>query len=233
MADAEAAALTEAASSIAAPAASRTGDAALNQGKPVVTLPVTRSARAVRSAWYVNRATARLNEGDTAGAERLMLQASAAGGETQDIDDLRGAIDAQKIELRLISVADQIEAAIASDALIEPAADSAVTRYREMLALNPGDPLTLRARRELHAALLAQAENAIHKDQFDAARGLLDVAADIGPSADAATAQVLGELNRMTQRAATAAAVPTAQSFNSTTGDVAADVVSNQAASKQ
>jgi type II secretory pathway predicted ATPase ExeA len=181
------------------------------------------SPRAVRPNWYLNRAIERLNDGDTAGAERLMLQASAAGAGSEDVADLRAGIDAQKLELQLASAGNQVRAAISANAVLDPAPDSAESRYREMLALSPIDPLTLRAKRELHSALMSNAQDAIQKDQFDVARSFLAADEKIAPSPDMATARdrLLGEIDRGVPRATTTASVPAAQAVNVTARDQA------------
>jgi hypothetical protein len=103
--------------------------------------------------------------------------------------ELRAGIDAQKLELRLMAVADQVKAAIASNALLDPANANAATRYLEMSALSPRDPLTLRAQRDLHAALLTHAQDAVHKDQMDLAKRYFAAVAKIGGSQSAPVAE--------------------------------------------
>jgi hypothetical protein len=159
---------------------------------------------ASHGTWFVNRAIDRLNAGDAAGAERLMSQASAAGARAEDLADLRAGIDAQKLELRLVSAADQIQTNIASGSLLDPAGDNAETHYQDMSAVSANDPLTLRAQRELHAALLSKAHDAVQKEQSDSARRYLAAAEKLGSSPEFAAAQeqLREELNRTTQRAA-------------------------------
>lgn len=171
-----------------------------------LTPTVATHSPAVRPIWYLSRASERLNAGDSAAAERLLSQASAAGATAQETSELRAGIEAQKLELRLMAAGDQVRAAIASNSLIDPASDDAETRYQEMSTLSPTDPLTLRAKRELHAALLSHAQEALHKDQLDVARRYLAAVARIGPSPDGASVQE--ELNRKGQRASTASAAP-------------------------
>jgi general secretion pathway protein A len=195
--------------------ASAIRDARASESAPARTVSVTPSApgathsSSVRPGWYLSRASERLNAGDPSAAERLLQQASAAGATPADKAELRAGIEAQELELRLMAAGDQVRAAIASNSLLDPATDNAETRYREMSNLSSTDPLTLRARRELHAALLAQVQEAIHKDQPDLVRRYLAAVARIGPAPESASSQepLREELNRREQRA-TAAATP-------------------------
>ncbi len=186
-----------------APSAATVAPAAVAAAPATVPTPVSRPlavpvaspppsathAASARGTWFLNRAIDRLNAGDPAGAQRLMAQASAAGARSEDLADLKTGIDSQNLELRLMSTAEQIQADIASDSLLEPAADSAEKRYQEMANQSPSDPLTLRARRDLQRALLSHAQNATRKGQFDVAQRFLVAAGRVGPSAEVTSLQ--------------------------------------------
>jgi type II secretory pathway predicted ATPase ExeA len=210
------------ASVAATPSTRRSAAAAAHPAEtvePAVAQPATAAApvstHTARPAWFLflYHASERLSAGDTAGAERLLQQASSAGASAEDIADLRATLDAQKLEQQLIAAGDRVREAITSEALLEPATDNAQTRYHEMLALSSSDPSTLRARHELQAALLVHAEDAIQKQQFDLAQRFLTAASGIGSSAQIVAAQerLRDEMNRAAQRATSAASVPTAQ----------------------
>jgi general secretion pathway protein A len=165
---------------------------------------------AARPKWMATRARASLGAGDVAGAERLLLQASAAGASQSDVAQLRKLIDVTKHQQQMSALANQVKAAIDTGALLDPAADNASTRLRAMLSVSRTDPLTLREQHDLAAALLDHAHNATLSDQFDVAQRFITAASELGSSSEIASAQqqLRGEMDRVAQRAAAAAAVP-------------------------
>jgi general secretion pathway protein A len=162
---------------------------------------------AARPKWFATRARASLAAGDLAGAERLLSQASAAGANPNDVAGIRRAADAAKLELQLSSMADQVKAAIDSGALLDPATDNANTRLRAMLSVSRSDARTLREQHDLEGALLARAQDATHRDQFDVAQRFIAAAAEINPSSEAryAQQQLRDEMGRVAQPTAAAA----------------------------
>jgi general secretion pathway protein A len=166
---------------------------------------------AARPKWFATRARASLAAGDLAGAEQLLSQATAAGATPKDIAEIRKTADAVKLQRQLSSMADQVKAAIDSGALLDPATDNANTRLRAMLSISRTDPLTLHEQRDLQAALLARAQDATHKDQFELAQRFITAAANARPSIEVNSAQqqLRGEIDRAAQRTAVATAEAT------------------------
>jgi TonB family protein len=78
----------------------------------------------------------------------------------------------------------EVKAAIDAGNLLDPANDNAHTRLLAMRALNRTHPVTLAAQRELQAALLSRALDAVHSDQFDLAQRYIGAAGEIGTTTE-------------------------------------------------
>jgi protein TonB len=91
---------------------------------------------------------------------------------------------------------------------LDPANDNARTRLQAMRTLSRNHPVTLTAQRELQAALLSRALDAVHADQFDAAQRYIGGASEIAitPEVTDAKRQLQIETDLVEARAAAAAA---------------------------
>jgi len=165
------------------------------------------SISAARPKWLAAKAQESISAGDFASAEQLLAQLSAAGADRNTIAELRRAIDGKKADLQLTAMANDVKAAIDSGALIDPVNDNAHTRVQAMRAVSRNSPVTLAAQRDLQAALLARAQEAIKKDQFDVAQRYI-AAADNSSGADVAEIKraLQSETDALAQRSAAAAA---------------------------
>jgi hypothetical protein len=143
----------------------------------------------VRANRLVRRANEHLDNDDPDTAERLMVRAGAAGARPQDLADLKADIASQKLDIRLASAAREVRAAIATDSLLAPAADSAEAEYERMSNISANDPQTVRVRHELQHALLAHVRDATASGDFDTARRYLDAAKRTGTSAKITVAE--------------------------------------------
>ncbi len=93
----------------------------------------------------------------------------------------RQALQARQAQIRAAVAA--VEQRIARGALVEPAADSAVTRFREAQSIGGSDPQVRAARDALVAALLTAADQALSADRPEPARRLVEVVATVNSSA--------------------------------------------------
>ena len=182
-------------------------------GTGVQTGEIEAEIAAARPKWLAQQAQVNIAAGDFVTAQQLIEQLSATGADRNSIERLHGAIDAKKLELQLASMAASVKAAIDSGALLEPAADNARTRLQAMRAVTRNHPLTLAAQRDVQAALIARAQDASRKEQFDLMQRYLGAASDIGASAEVADARrrLQGEMEQAAQRAALAAAAAKAK----------------------
>src|SRR5690606_33907135 len=78
---------------------------------------------------------------------------------------------------------DLVEQRIARGALVEPAADSAVERFRAAQVIGGGDPMVRTARDQLVAALLTAADRELQADRPGDARTLVEAAGTVNSSA--------------------------------------------------
>lgn len=93
----------------------------------------------------------------------------------------RDALQARQAQIR--SAVDVVEARIARGALLEPAADNAVTRFRDAQAVGGGDPMVRGTRDALVGALLTAADRELSADRPAAARRLVEAAGTVNSSA--------------------------------------------------
>ena len=116
----------------------------------------------------------------------------------------RPPVDNQARQKRLASMASQIDAAIASGALLDPPTDNAAARLRDMSSMSSTDPLTLRERGAVQNALLSQARDATARHQFEAAQRFVTAAGSMGPSSEVThtQAQLRSEVDRVVKQAA-------------------------------
>jgi TonB family protein len=149
--------------------------------------------KAAQPKYYLAQARRAIAAGDLAAADQAVAQLAAAGADRATLQDLRRAIDLRQADVQLVGMGEDVHAAIAAGALLEPAATSARTRLMAMRQLNRTSPATVAAQRELQEALLARARDALQAQQFDAARRLSTSAAEFGSTPD------IAELNRRIQ----------------------------------
>jgi protein TonB len=93
----------------------------------------------------------------------------------------RQALEARQAQIRAATAA--VEARIRQGALLEPATDSAMSRFREAQAVGAGDPLVRGSRDALVAALLTAADKELDAGRMSAARRLVDAAGSVNSSA--------------------------------------------------
>jgi len=163
---------------------------------------------AARPKWLASRTQAYIAEGDLANAELLISQMSVAGADHGSVAELRRSIEAKKLEQQLTVMSGEVKAAIDAGTLLDPANDNAHTRLQAMRALNRTHPVTLTAQREVQAALLSRALDAVHSDQFEIAQRYIGAASEIGVTTEVTDAkrQLQIETDLVEARAAAAAA---------------------------
>jgi len=163
---------------------------------------------AARPKWLASRTQAYIAEGDLANAELLISQMSVAGADHGSVAELRRSIEAKKLEQQLTVMSGEVKAAIDAGMLLDPANDNAHTRLQAMRALNRTHPVTLTAQREVQAALLSRALDAVHSDQFELAQRYIGAASEIGVTTEITDAkrQLQIETDLVEARAAAAAA---------------------------
>jgi TonB family protein len=93
----------------------------------------------------------------------------------------RQALEAQRAQIRAAVAA--VEERIAAAALLEPATDSAVSRFRTAQSVGGGDPLVRGSRDALVGALLTAADSELIAGRIAAAGRLVDAAGSINSSA--------------------------------------------------
>src|SRR5690606_24981873 len=93
----------------------------------------------------------------------------------------RQALEARQGQIRTAVAA--VEQRIARGALLEPADDSAVARFREAQTIGGGDPMVRGARDALVAALLTAADRELSADRVLPARRLVEAAGTVNSSA--------------------------------------------------
>ena len=164
--------------------------------------------QAARPRWLVAKAEDSIAAADFAATDQLLAQLSAAGADRATLADLHRAVDARKLELQLAVMADEVKASIDAGALLDPPTDNARARLQAMRSIGRTSPLTLATQHALHVALLAQAQEATRKEQFEAAQRYLAADADIGPATELAEARrvLQSAMELAAQRAAAAGA---------------------------
>lgn len=163
---------------------------------------------AARPKWLASRAQDAINAGDFSGADQLISQLVAAGGDRATVTDLRHSIDTKKADQQLTALANDVKTAIDTGALLDPANDNARTRLQAMRNLNRNSAMTANAQKDVLTALIARAADATHKDQFDVAQRYLSAAGDLAATPEVADAKkaLQSEMDAVAQRAAAAAA---------------------------
>jgi TonB family protein len=161
-----------------------------------------------RPHWLATRVQQSVAGGDLAGAEQLLAQLTASGADPATLLELRRALDARKSDLQLASMARDVKAAIDAGALLEPSNDNAATRLQAMRQVSRSSAQTLTAQHDVQAAMLAAAQEATQKAQFELAQRLIAAATELGPTAGTAEAKraLQAEMDANAQRAAAAAA---------------------------
>jgi TonB family protein len=94
-------------------------------------------------------------------------------------------------QAQISAAVEKTQARIQSGALLDPAADSAVTYFHAAQELSPGDPVVRAARAELTAALVAAGERAVVARRLPEARRHANAAGRINSSAPGLDALVL------------------------------------------
>lgn len=93
----------------------------------------------------------------------------------------RQALEAKQAQIRAVAAA--VEERIRQGALLEPATDSAMSRFREAQAVGAGDPLVRGSRDSLIGALLTAADKELNAGRLGPARRLVDAAGTVNSSA--------------------------------------------------
>jgi TonB family protein len=168
------------------------------------------SINAARPKFYAGKAQEAIAANDFTTADQMISQLAPL--DRSKAADLTRAMEARKADqqanVQLNSMAAQVRAAIEAGNLLDPASDNARTRLNAMRQLSHTHPLTLTAQKDVQSALIARAQEAGSKEQYDAAGKLLAAAADIAPTPEVAEAkkQLTGQMDAANQRAASAAA---------------------------
>ncbi len=106
---------------------------------------------AARPRWLIAQARAALAANQLDTATQLIAQIAAGGGDRAALADLRHTLETHTSDAQLADLATRVRAAITSGALLEPAADSARTRFAAMQQVNRTHPLTVGVQHELQA----------------------------------------------------------------------------------
>ncbi len=93
----------------------------------------------------------------------------------------RQAMEARQAQIR--EAVDIVARRIEAGALVEPATDSAVSRFREAQAIGAGDPMVRGSRDALVAALLTAADQELEADRHASARRMVEAAGSVNSSA--------------------------------------------------
>jgi TonB family protein len=145
---------------------------------------------------------------DVAGAEQQLSQLGALGVDRNTVQELRRNLDARRADAQVTTLAAAVKAALDSGALLDPANDNARTRLAALRAVSRTGAQTLAAQHDVQAALLARAQDATRRQQFDQAQRFLGAAGDIAATTEVADAKkaLQAEMDAAAQRAAVAAA---------------------------
>ncbi len=138
-------------------------------------------------------------------AHQLLDQLVALNGERSPVAELRKELDSRKLDAELAADAEQVRAAIAAGALLEPEANNARAHLLAMRELNRTSPQTAAAQHDLLVALLRKAQTAIGRQDFDSAQQTLSAAQDFGSKAELADARGALEAALSAKRTADAA----------------------------
>jgi protein TonB len=95
----------------------------------------------------------------------------------------RQALEARQSQIR--SVVNAVEQRISRGALLEPATDSALSRFREAQAIGAGDPMVRGSRDALVGALLTAADKELEAGRVATARRMVEAAGSVNSSAPA------------------------------------------------
>src|SRR5690606_36159657 len=93
----------------------------------------------------------------------------------------RQAYESRQAQIR--EALQAVELRIAAGALVEPATDSALSRFREAELIGSGDPLVRAGREALVGALLTAADRALDNGRTATARTLVEAAGSVNSSA--------------------------------------------------
>ncbi|HUG72418.1 MAG TPA: energy transducer TonB [Steroidobacteraceae bacterium] len=115
------------------------------------------------------------------------------------------ALEAQRAQIRAAVAA--VDERIAAGALLEPATDSAVSRFRKAQTMGGGDPMVRGSRDALVGALLTAADSELTAGRIATAGRLVDAAGSINSSASG-----LDIMRRRVDAAAVAGPVPASES---------------------
>jgi periplasmic protein TonB len=164
---------------------------------------------AARPKQLAAQARSALAGGNLPVARQLIDQLVALNGERSPVPELRKELDARKLDVELATDAEQVRAALAAGALLEPESDNARSRFLVMRELNRTSPQTLAVQHELLLALLRRAQVAIGRQDLDAAQQTLTIAQDFGNKAELADTRGNLDAALSARRAAEAAAAAT------------------------
>ncbi len=143
--------------------------------------------------------------GNFPAAHQLLDQLVALNGERPPVAELRKELDSRKLDAELAADADQVRAAIAAGALLEPDANNARAHLLAMRELSRTSPQTVAAQHDLLVAMLRKAQTAIGRQDFDTAQQTLSAAQDFGSKAELADARGALEAALSAKRTADAA----------------------------
>jgi TonB family protein len=179
---------------------------------------------AARPRWLMAQARAALAANQLDTATQLIAQIAAGGGDRAALADLRHTLETHTSDVQLADMATRVRAAITAGTLLEPAADSARTRFAAMQQVNRTHPLTLGVQHELQLALLGRVQSTLRGQQPESAQPWLMAASELGssPELSAARKQVQAEVEAGNQRAAAAAAAATQAAATAATSAAAA-----------
>lgn len=161
---------------------------------------------AAKPKWLVAQIRRALGAGDVAAADQYLSQLGPNAPDRATQQELRRALDALRSNQQLSGLAAKVHAAIESGALLEPAADSARAQLQAMRQIDRTGTSTLAAQKELQAALLARARDAIRAQQADAATRWVTAAGEYGALPE--IADLKRQIQSETETAAARAAPP-------------------------
>ena len=118
---------------------------------------------------------AQLSSGETRARDDV------AQAESEEIELAAVAVDAQAVLARVESLLAGADADLQEDRLTQPANNNALEKFREVLALAPGDPRAEAGIAAIERSYLARADADINRGDFAAARDWLDRARIVNP----------------------------------------------------
>lgn len=161
------------------------------------------------------RAGAAATAGNAAETERWLANADSVGANRQEMNNIRRMLQESVVGARSAEIASltrQFEAALASNALLQPASASAKSYFLKLINLDAGNPAVASARRSLGQAYLKELRAALGRDDIAAADSWVLEAQTISfSSADLNAAQ--SELEAAREKAAARARVVGANSL--------------------